>query len=62
MALCKANNYVIVNGFGGLIAVDVITVILIIIWKLFFPRMEAKQIKPAVSEPVKKIQSIKELE
>lgn len=40
--LCKANNYIITNGSGLLIACDAIFAILIIIWKLIFPRMEHK--------------------
>jgi hypothetical protein len=48
--LCKINSYVINTGAQliALIVVDAIFAILIIIWKIMFPKMEAKQISPHI--------------
>jgi len=48
LMLCKINNYVIedTGTMLGLLAFDVLSATMIIVWKMVFPRMEAKRITP----------------
>ena len=44
-----------------MVIVDVITVAIIVVWKIYFPRMEAKQEISYTDLEIRQIASIKEL-
>jgi hypothetical protein len=63
--ICKINTYII-KGVEGVAVVlliqDLIFMVLIIIWKIKFPRLEAKGALKVHEEPMRKVLSLKQLD
>jgi hypothetical protein len=61
VSICKANVYVVSLGWIGQ---DIAFVVVFILWKLYFPRLEAKGISPKHEDPttIKEVRSLKELD
>jgi len=66
LVMCKTNSLIITFGGGDLftilLVVDIATTILIVTWKIFFPKLEARQTSHKVEEPLLTVASLKDLD
>ena len=56
--LCKANIYILGEDVAVWIVIDVICVLIYIIWRLLFPKMEAKEVSPKYENDVQSVKSV----
>ena len=58
----KANIYILGEDAGAWIAIDAISTIVYIVWRLLFPKLEARGISPKYEESIPSIKSVQDLD
>ena len=59
---CKVNIYILGEDVGAWIAIDAICVIIYVVWRLLFPKLEARGISPKYDVAIPSVKSVKELD
>jgi len=58
----KANIYTLGHDIGTWIAIDAISTVVYIVWRLLFPKLEANGVSPKYNECIPSIKSVQELD